>query len=153
MFDQSATIGAFLDATASRQPTPGGGSVTALAGALSAAVGEMVVNYSLGRKGLEPFEGELRPALAEMHRARMLLLNLMSEDQAAYAALTAARKLPESAPDRAAQIKTALAACIRAPEGMAATAVAVLDLCDRVINFVNYHLLSDLAVAADLAMA
>ena len=36
---------------------------------------------------------------------------------------------------------------------MAATAVAVLGVCDRVINFVNFHLLSDLAVAADLAMA
>ena len=36
---------------------------------------------------------------------------------------------------------------------MAATAVAILGLCDHVLNFVNYYLLSDLAVAADLAMA
>ena len=36
---------------------------------------------------------------------------------------------------------------------MAATAVAVLELCDRIVNFVNPWLLSDLAVCADLAMA
>ena len=36
---------------------------------------------------------------------------------------------------------------------MAATGVAILGVCERIINFVNYHLLSDLAVAADLAMA
>ncbi len=36
---------------------------------------------------------------------------------------------------------------------MAATAVAVLEIADRTANFVNPHLLSDLAVCADLAMA
>src|SRR5687767_15934268 len=95
MPDQSRTIAQFLDATAARQPTPGGGSVTALAGALAASLGEMVVNYSIGRKGLEPFTNELKPALAEFHRARQVLTQLMAEDQQAYAALTAARKLPE----------------------------------------------------------
>ena len=153
MHDQTARISEFLDATAARQPTPGGGAVTALAGALAAAIGEMVLNYSVGKKGLEAFQGELRPALDELHRARELLLQLMAEDQAAYQALTAARKLPADSPERAAQYGPALQASVRAPQAMAATGVAILEVCDRVINFVNYHLLSDLAVAADLAMA
>jgi methenyltetrahydrofolate cyclohydrolase len=153
MLDETSTIAAFLEATAARQPTPGGGSVTALTGAQAAAIGEMVVNYSLGKKGLEAFEGELRPAVEELTRARRLMLTLMAEDQAAYAALTAARKLPAGSPGRDEQIRAALRSAIAAPQAMAATAVAVLELCDRIINFVNYHLLSDLAVAADLAMA
>jgi glutamate formiminotransferase/formiminotetrahydrofolate cyclodeaminase len=153
MYDESTTIRQFLDATAARQPTPGGGSVTALCAALAASLGEMVINYSVGKKGLEPFEGELKPALAEFNRARKLLTQLMAEDQQAYAALTAARKLPESVPDRAAQCAAALTACIRGPQAMGATAVAVLELCDRVVNFVNPWLLSDLAVCADLSMA
>ena len=153
MYDASTPIGPFLDAAASKQPTPGGGSVTALAGALAASMGEMVVNYSIGRKGLEPFEGELRPALAEFGRARKMLTQLMSEDQQAYAELTAARKLPDNSPERAAKFPAALAACIRGPQAMAATAVAVLELCDRIVNFVNPWLLSDLAVCADLSMA
>ncbi len=153
MYNRSSRIDHFLDAAASRQPTPGGGSISAVTGALAAAMGEMVLNYSIGKKGLEAYESELRPALAELHRARDLMLELMVEDQAAYTALSAARKLPPNTPDRSERITMALAASIRAPQAMAAAAVAVLGVCDRVINFVNFHLLSDLAVAADLAMA
>jgi formiminotetrahydrofolate cyclodeaminase len=153
MFDQSTTIRQFLDAAAAKQPTPGGGAITALAGALAASMGEMVVNYSVGRKDLEPYLGELKPALSEYHRARQMLLELMAEDQQAYGALTAAKKLPEGTPDRDARIAELLAACIRVPQAMAATSVAVLELCDRIVNFVNPWLLSDLAVCADLSMA
>ena len=116
-------------------------------------MGEMVINYSIGKKDLEPFLGELRPALAEYHRARGLLVQLMAEDQVAYAALTAARKLPDGSAERVDQLPAALAASIRGPQAIAATAVAVLELCDRVVNFVNPWLLSDLAVCADLSMA
>lgn len=151
--DQNSTIKQFLDATAAKQPTPGGGSVTALAGALAASMGEMVVNYSIGKKDLEAFVEELKPALAEYHRAREMLVQLMAEDQQAYAALTEARKLPEGSPERNEKLPAALTACIRAPQAMAATAVAVLELCDRIVNFVNPWLLSDLAVSADLSMA
>ncbi len=152
-YDRTSTIERFLDAAAARQPAPGGGSATALAGALAASMGEMVLNYSIGKKDLLPNEGELRPALAEFHRARQLMLQLMVEDQAAYEALTAARKLPAEDPQRQAKFPVALLASIRAPQAMAATAIAVLDVSDRVINFVNFHLLSDLAVCTDLAMA
>jgi formiminotetrahydrofolate cyclodeaminase len=153
MFDQTATLRQFLDGTAARQPTPGGGAVTALTGALAAAIGEMTLNYSIGKKGLEAFEGELRPALADLHRVREELLKVMTDDQSAYAALTAARKLPDATPDKAAKVRVALAGSIRAPQAMAAAAVTLLEVCDRVLNFVNPYLLSDLAVCADLAMA
>ena len=153
MYDRSTAIHQFLDAAAAKQPTPGGGSVTALTGALAATMGEMVLNYSIGKKGLEAYQGELSPALAELHRARLVLLGLMEEDQTGYAALTAARKAPDADPDRDERFRAALLASIRAPQAMAATAVAVLGVCDRVINFVNFYLLSDLAVCADLAMA
>jgi formiminotetrahydrofolate cyclodeaminase len=151
--DHSAPIGQFLDAVAARKPTPGGGAVSALAGALAAAIGEMVLNYSVGKKDLEAYRGELEPALRELHKARQVMLQLMAEDQAAYQALSDARKLPAGSPDRARRFPAALRSSIAAPQAMAATAAAVLEVCDRVVNFVNYHLLSDLAVAADLAMA
>ena len=151
--DQNSTIKQFLDATAAKQPTPGGGSVTGLAGALAAAMGEMVLNYSVGKKGLEAHADEFRAALAELHRARQVLLQLMVEDQLAYEALTAAKKLPEGSPERQSRLPAALLASIRGPQAMGATALAVLGLCDRVADAVNYYLLSDLAVSADLAMA
>jgi formiminotetrahydrofolate cyclodeaminase len=152
MYDKTTTIQQFLDAAAARQPTPGGGSVTALCGALAASMGEMVINYSLGKKDLAQFEGTLRPALQRLHRARELLLELMVEDQSAYTALTAARKLPPG-PERDADLPAALLASVRTPEAIGATAVAILEICGEIVDFVNYYLLSDLAVCADLAMA
>ncbi|HZN64799.1 MAG TPA: cyclodeaminase/cyclohydrolase family protein [Tepidisphaeraceae bacterium] len=153
MYSPNTTISTFLDAAAAKQPSPGGGSVAALVGALAAAMGEMVVNYSVGKKGLEAHQGDLREALDEFTRARGLLLALMVEDQNAYESLTAARKLPEGSPERQSKFPVALLASIRTPQAISATAAAVLGLCDGLVSIVNYYLLSDLAVAADLAMA
>jgi formiminotetrahydrofolate cyclodeaminase len=153
MYDQNVSIKSFLDAASARQPTPGGGAVTAMTGALAVSMGEMVLNYSIGKKGLEAYSQQLSEALREMHNARNLLMQLMVEDQHAFAALTAARKLPESDPERRDKFNVALLACVRVPEAIGATSIAVLETCDRIVHLVNYHLLSDLAVCADLAMA
>ena len=153
MYDSSKTIQEFLDAAGAKQPIPGGGSVTALVGALAASMGEMVVNYSVGKKGLENLAEHHRTALAELHRARQLLQQLMVEDQLAYQALTEARKLPADSKERAEKLPAALVACVRAPQAMAATGVAILNLCGKLVETVNPWLLSDLAVCAELAMA
>ena len=153
MYDAKTSITDFLNATAAKQPTPGGGSVTALAGALAAAMGEMVLNYSVGKKDLAAYQSELQAGLSELTRARSLLLGLMQEDQAAYEALTAARKLPASSPTRQKELDVALVACIRVPQAMGATALAILAEADRLVDKVNHHLLSDLAVCCELAMA
>jgi formiminotetrahydrofolate cyclodeaminase len=153
MHDSTTTIEAFLTATAAKSPTPGGGSVAALVGGLSAAIGEMVLNYSVGKKSLAAYQDELRPALAELTRARRMMLQLMLEDQAAYEALAQVQKLPEDSPQRKSRLDPALLTAIRVPQAMSATAIAILEICDRVVNVVNPYLLSDLAVCADLAMA
>jgi len=153
MHDTKSTIGDFLNAAASKQPTPGGGSVAALVGALAASMGEMTINYSLGHKDLQVFVAELKPALESIHRAREVLEQLMADDQAAFDMLSKARKLAPDVPDRDAKIAAATMSCIRVPQTIAATSLAVLELTDKIVNFVNPRLLSDLAVCADLAMA
>ena len=153
MHDRTTSIGDFLDATAARQPTPGGGSVAALAGALAAAIGEMVLNYSVGRKDSAAVEPQLKHVAGELGRAREVLLQLMVDDQEAYADLTAVRKLPGDSAERAERMPATVLACVRGPQAVAATAVAVLGLCEQVVEHVNPWLLSDLAVCADLATA
>ena len=153
MHDATNTIDEFLTAAAARQPAPGGGSVTALVGALAASMGEMVLNYSVGKKNLAAHEPELRSALAEFTRLRAMMLQLMVEDQLAYDAITALRKLPEDSAERKQKYAATLLACIRVPEAMAAAGVVALELCDRLVEKANVYLLSDLAVCAELAMA
>ena len=153
MYNRTNTIDEFLKATAAKQPIPGGGSVAALAGALASGIGEMVLSYSIGKKDLIPFDAELKAAAHELQTARDMLLNLMVEDQQAYAELTAVRKLSVDSTDRSQRLHEVTMACIRCPQAVGATAVAILKLCDQIVEIVNPWLLSDLAVCAELAMA
>ncbi len=63
--------------------------------------------------------------------------------------MTALMKLPEDAAERRDKMLPVLLTCIRVPEAIAAANVAILELCDRLVNFVNHYLLSDLAVCSD----
>ena len=152
MLDQHTTIDAFLEATAARQPTPGGGAVAALSAAMAAALAEMVLAYSIGKRDLAAHDAQLNESRAEFTRARQLLLGFMAEDQAAYTALTAARKLPPQSSGRDEMIAAALHACLSVPQAVAATALAMLELCQALPAKVSKYLLSDLAIAADLSM-
>lgn len=152
-YDVSTPMGVFLDAAAARQATPGGGAVAALTGALAATMAEMVLNYSVNKKGLEHYQSELKPALAQVHAARKMFEQLMVEDQTAYEAVSLLRKLPPDSPERQQKWPEAIDTSIKVPQAILATAASLLELCDNIINFVNPMLLSDLAVATDLAMA
>lgn len=148
MLDRTTTIEKFLEAAAAKQPTPGGGSAAALAGALAAAMGEMVLNYSVGKKGLENHAEALKAGLGEFRRAREIMLELMAEDQSAYEAMAAARKGADSA-----TWEQTVMICTTVPQTIAGTAVAILELADGLAEKVNQYLLADLSVCAELAMA
>ena len=147
-------LGEWLDAAAARRATPGGGSVSALVGALAAAMGEMTLNFSVGRKGnAAGVDERLAANLAELARARDLLVRLMVEDQRAYAELTAARKLDDAEPGKAGRVDAATAAAIAVPQAIAATGLRVLEHAAEVAADANPWLLSDLLICGELALA
>src|ERR1700691_538541 len=118
LHDQTTSIEKFLEAASAKQPTPGGGSVAALAGALAAAMGEMVLNYSVGKKGLEEHGAKHQLVLKEFHQTRVAMLQLMLEDQTAYEALSKAKKISSDDPNRGSSIADALQLCIEIPRRM-----------------------------------
>jgi len=68
--DTTSSIAAFLDAAGGKATVrPAGEASARFVGALAASMGEMVVNYSIGKKDLAPHEPALRDALAELGRA------------------------------------------------------------------------------------
>jgi formiminotetrahydrofolate cyclodeaminase len=71
------TVSQFLDALASKEPVPGGGSGAALAGALAAALVSMVCNLTIGKKGYEAVEREMQAILAESEAIRKELPQLL----------------------------------------------------------------------------
>jgi glutamate formiminotransferase len=83
----------FVAAVASPVPTPGGGSVAALAGSLAAALGEMVCGVSLKKKSFEPHFDSLQSTRDRLAARREKLLANIDRDAASYDAVLAARRL------------------------------------------------------------
>jgi formiminotetrahydrofolate cyclodeaminase len=149
---QHTTLGTFLDELASGAPTPGGGSVAALCGALSAALGSMVAHFTLGRDRFRDVEPAMRASLEQSEQLRASFSALISADIAAYGALSAAYKLPKATPAeqhaRSAQIQAALVEATEVPLQVAEHARQLLTLCRHLLEIGNPTVISDVGVAA-----
>lgn len=143
----------FLSAVAAKSPAPGGGAVASASGALSAALAQMVVNYSIGKKDLLEQQEELRHALVKLERARTVFLELADEDAAAYRELNALQKLPPGDAKRAADLPAAQQVAVQVPRSVAAAAIDLLRMFEQLAPITNRYLRSDLGIAADLAEA
>ncbi len=146
------TLDDFLDQLAAKTPTPGGGAVASVVGALGAALGNMVLAYSIGKKSLAEHEPKLTDAAARLARARAVLLELAAEDEAAYGLVNELSRLPERDARRA-DLPAATLAAAQVPLSCMAVCTSVLGLLDELPAITNRHLHSDLAIAAILAEA
>jgi formiminotetrahydrofolate cyclodeaminase len=147
------TVRDFLTDTAARQPTPGGGSVAALCGALAASLGAMAVEYTLGKKTYAPYDAELRASLARFANASRMLQELVAEDIAAYEGLSQLLKLPEQERLGHPDFIPALVAAIRVPQTAGGFALDVLETCGTLVEKTSKFLVSDLGIAATYAHA
>jgi len=97
----SMTLIDILDAFASNEPVPGGGSAAALAGAIGVSLLIMVAGLRKTRTGTPEEAADLAEASARLRPLRDLLTSLVEEDSAAYAAVVQAMQLPkESAAEK-----------------------------------------------------
>lgn len=142
-----------LERVAQRTPTPGGGAVASVAGALAAALAGMVVSFSLGKKSLAAHAPALEDARGRLERARAILLRLADEDAEAYGLCNELARLPAGDARRSAEYPSALRACVQIPEAVQATCLDLLRLMDALAPITNRQLRSDLGLAAELAEA
>jgi formiminotetrahydrofolate cyclodeaminase len=130
-----SSIEKFLDELAGRAPTPGGGSAAAVMGAMAAALVSMVCNVTLGKKGYEAVDAELKAVRDESETMRRRLTAMVDEDVAAFDSLMAAYKLPKATDDdrarRAAAIEGALRRATETPLDCARAAAQVIKLARR----------------------
>ena len=151
------TLSQFLDAVASGTATPGGGSVSALVGTLAAALVEMVVNLTVGKKGFEAQEAEMKKMGEEAHSYREALGATIAQDINAYQGVMKAYLLPkateEDKKNRKEEIQKALKRAADPPLFTAATSLKVLKLCQKAAEKGNPNTVTDAAVGALLAEA
>ncbi len=150
---QSLTFADLLDRVSAKTPVPGGGAVTASIGALAAALAQMTVNFSLGKKELATHAATHAAAVEHLERARRILLELAAEDISAYEALNAAMKAPKDDPARPALLAEKALAAVQPPMAAIAACAELLRLFETLAPITNRFLLSDLAIAAVYAEA
>ncbi len=147
----------FVAAVAAPTPTPGGGSVSALAGALAAALGEMVCGLTLQRKSFAAHHASLEESHRRLAQLRDRLLANIDRDAQSYDAVVAALKLPKSTESeqaaRARATEEANQAATMVPLETAEIVVETARLVESVRPITLAQAASDLAVALHLAEA
>lgn len=91
---EKQTIHEFLDVLSSKQPVPGGGGASALAGALGTALGLMVGNLTVGKKKYADVEEEMILMMEKLTSMQAEMVHLSDEDARVFAPLAAAYGLP-----------------------------------------------------------
>jgi len=151
------TLAEFIERLASEEPVPGGGSASAVAGSLAAALLAMVARLSLGRPKYVAYESTNERALSLAESARARLLQLADDDANAYGAYAAARKMVKETSDQQAQRAAAIRAAARAasevPLAVVRECAVLLDEIAVVAGRSNLNAASDLEVGARLCAA
>jgi len=147
----------YLDGLASGESTPGGGSATALAGALGAALGSMVANFTVGKEKYADVDAEMRQALERTEELRAQLTELMEADEEVYGKVSEAYKLPKDTDEQQAgrtkALQEALKGAAEVPLAVARCCFEVLKLSVDLAQKGNAYLVTDAGVAARLADA
>ncbi len=151
------SIKAFLDKLATSSPEPGGGSVAALAGALGAGLVSMVANLTLGKEKYADVEDRVQLLLAEAEEVRAILQDLVQSDTEAYAAVSAAMKLPreteEQKAERDRRMQESLKEAANVPLAIGEQSLRVAKLSLTAAQIGNVNAVSDAGVAVLLADA
>lgn len=84
----------FLNELASSAPVPGGGSASALGGALGVALGSMVGNLTVGKKKYESVQQDIEKLLILLKDSRRQMIELVQADADTFLPLSKAYGLP-----------------------------------------------------------
>jgi formiminotetrahydrofolate cyclodeaminase len=146
-----------LDAIASPNATPGGGSASAFAGAMAAALGQMVAGLSRKKKSQAAFADELSAALIEMRKTSDELAEAIDLDAAAYDAVIAGFKLPQGNSEEIAARETAIQDATKkaaeVPLKVAEKSVELFGKLGQLERFVAASMRSDVHVGRLMASA
>ncbi len=148
---------AYLEALASAEPAPGGGSAATLVGAMAAALCAMVARISAAAPKLAPVHEEAAAIARDADDLRRRFTELRPRDEAAFRAVIAAQALPRTpesaALERRAQLQRALIGAAEAPLEAALLACEAFALTIRAAALRNANLVSDVECAMHFTRA
>jgi glutamate formiminotransferase/formiminotetrahydrofolate cyclodeaminase len=149
----SMSVRDFVDELSSESPAPGGGSVSALAGAMGAALASMVAVLSHTKKGFESKQADLDRIAVRGQELKDQLLAAVDADTDAFDRLLEAMRMPKDNPLRDAAIADATIGAALVPLGVLEASPEVIELCREIARIGLQASLSDAGVGAQAARA
>ncbi len=151
------TIKDFVRELAEGSPTPGGGSVAALSGALASALSSMVAGLTLGRSRYEEVWPEMGEVRDQAEQQMLELQELIDRDAEAYTRVMAAFKMPREdqvqKDQRRQAIQEATLEAAQVPLQTLRAALSVADLLQTAADKGNPNCITDVGVGSQLMLA
>ena len=141
---QQRSIKEYLDDLAARTPAPGGGSASALAGALGCALLSMSCNFTLGKEKYKDDQPRIKQTLKQTEGLRKRLLALVDLDVKAYYKVFNSRK---GKPD---VYQKNIISATNVPLEICRLAVSGYNLCPLLVKIANKYLISDVRAGEEL---
>lgn len=147
----------FVGATASKEPTPGGGAIAALTAATGAALAEMVANLTCNKKGYEDVQSDMEYLRVQAEAVRERMLILAQADADVFNVFMNALGLPKDTDEekakRTAAIQKAYKDAAMVPFEIGNVAAKIFELAELAVRKGNQNLITDGIIAAINARA
>ncbi|MCX7940664.1 MAG: cyclodeaminase/cyclohydrolase family protein [Endomicrobia bacterium] len=144
-----STIKKYLEDLSSNLPAPGGGSASALVASCGISCLLMVANFTVGKKGYEQYQDEIKKIIAELEHLLQELQKFIDKDVEAYNKVSSAYKLPKTTPLdeelRQKQIQIALKEAADTAFETMKLAHSCMPVAERLIKIGNKNLITDIA--------
>lgn len=147
----------FAELLASKEPTPGGGGASALAGALGIALGNMVGSLTKGKKKYAAVEQEMEHLMKQAEALRREFLELIQRDAESFAPLAAAYGMPtgteQEQQEKALVMEAALKDACVVPMKIMENCCRAIEICRTFAEKGSKLAISDAAAGATLCGA
>lgn len=149
------SIEAFAQQTASNDPVPGGGSISAMAGAMAAALAEMVAGLTIGKKKYTDVEEEMKASIPVMRKIQEQLLVDIKRDSESFDLYMQALGLPKDTAkekeSRSQAMQNGLKEAVKVPLSVAKAAYEILPVAEKMVLKGNHTAVTDGLVATMMA--
>lgn len=151
------TVKQFMETLGSDAPAPGGGSASALGGAMGISLVKMVTELTIGKKKYAEYEEEMVAIRKEAARLQEALLIAIDKDTESFNGVSAVFAMPKETDEEKAKRSQALQEALKdatiVPFDVMVLLVDALRLTSRAIGKSNTNAASDLGVGAVQAKA
>lgn len=147
------SVNEFCEVLASKAAVPGGGGASALAGALGAALGNMVGELTVGKKKYAEVEPIVRELMTQIQALQKALLACIEKDAAAFEPLSKAYGIPKDDPTRAEVMENCLRTAAAPPMEIMELSAQTLDLLRGFADMGSKLAISDAATGAAMSRA